>query len=442
MQSYDIFISYRREDGAQYARILQLELEKRGFHVFLDYEELIDGVFGDEIKDAIRQAPIFIMVLTPQYLARSMESDSWVRQEIMLAIQQQKHFIPLNPDSSFKGVPAGTPEEICKIVETHQHSEINFGQALGATVDLLVNNRILKTVKPRNTKQRRCMRRALFVLAVLLVVTAIGSFFYFQRKAERRALMVDVFEDTQLQPNWSDDISLRQLHAVHAIMSDMVAVEGGAYMMGAQPEADGSFDGDVCEELEVPASQQQVDDFWMSKYEVNNALWCDIMGGNYPNDEAQRPKTDVSFDDCEAFCQKLQELTGLEFAIPTEVEWEYAARGGNMPDETKFAGSNTPDSVAWYSKNSKGFAHDCDYSTSGLYCNSLDLCDMSGNVSEWCATDFAPYDTSLPSIDPDAKVIRGGNYLSEPYELTVYHRDPMNRQEYNATTGLRLVIRR
>jgi formylglycine-generating enzyme required for sulfatase activity len=63
-------------------------------------------------------------------------------------------------------------------------------------------------------------------------------------------------------------------------------------------------------------------------------------------------------------------------------------------------------------------------------------------VSEWCATDFAPYDTSVPSIDPEAKVIRGGNYLSEPYELTVYHRDPMNRQEHNATTGLRLIIRR
>lgn len=93
VRKYDVFISYRRDDGAQYARILQLELEKRGYKVFLDYEELTDGVFGDNIKEAIKEATFFLMVLTPKYLERSMESDSWVREEIELAIKNNKHFI-------------------------------------------------------------------------------------------------------------------------------------------------------------------------------------------------------------------------------------------------------------------------------------------------------------------------------------------------------------
>lgn len=83
---YDIFISYRRDGGAQYARILQLELEKRGYRVFLDYEELTDGVFGDNIKEAIREAPIFMMVLSAHYLDRCKNEGDWVREEIMLAI--------------------------------------------------------------------------------------------------------------------------------------------------------------------------------------------------------------------------------------------------------------------------------------------------------------------------------------------------------------------
>ena len=133
---YDVFISYRRDDGAQYARILQLELEKRNYRVFLDYEEITDGIFGDEIKEAIRSAPIFIMVLTPLYLERSMEKDSWVREEINLAIEDNKHFIPIDPDKRFNGVPKNTPENIAYIVSNHQHSYIEFGQTLELTIDL------------------------------------------------------------------------------------------------------------------------------------------------------------------------------------------------------------------------------------------------------------------------------------------------------------------
>ena len=87
MQSYDIFISYRRKGGAQYARILQLMLIQRGYNVFLDYDELTDGRFGEHIINAIHQAPIFIMVLSAGALERCKNEDDWVRNEILLALK-------------------------------------------------------------------------------------------------------------------------------------------------------------------------------------------------------------------------------------------------------------------------------------------------------------------------------------------------------------------
>lgn len=150
-----IFISYRRDDGGQYARIRQLELEKYNYKVFLNYEELTDDVFGDDIINAIQSAPIFIMVLTPLYLERSMESDSWVAKEIRMAIEGGKHFIPVDPDRKFDGIPKSTPLEIADIVGKHQHSSIDFGQALKATVDLMVQNRIIPHVPLPKPKKKR-----------------------------------------------------------------------------------------------------------------------------------------------------------------------------------------------------------------------------------------------------------------------------------------------
>ena len=138
----DIFISYRRADGAKYARILQLKLIERGYRVFLDYDELTDGIFGENIRKAIDEAPIFISILSPHYLDRCTNEHDWVRNEFKLALQKKKYFIFVNPDKTFDGIPGGTPEDIAKTIGCIQHSEISFGEALEATVDFLVTHRI------------------------------------------------------------------------------------------------------------------------------------------------------------------------------------------------------------------------------------------------------------------------------------------------------------
>ena len=143
---YDIFISYRREDGQQYARILQLELQKRGYLVFLDYDELTDGIFGENIRRAIEYAPIFIAILSPHYLDRCKNEHDWVRGELLLAIKLNKHFIPIDPDNKFAGIPTGIPDEIAKLVGSHQQSGISFGQYMNASIDMMIKNRIVSRI--------------------------------------------------------------------------------------------------------------------------------------------------------------------------------------------------------------------------------------------------------------------------------------------------------
>ena len=150
---YDIFVSYRRDGGAQYARILQLELEKRGYRVFLDYDELTDGIFSDNLREAIVSAPIFILILSAHCLVRCKEEQDWVRLEIMLAKSLNKHFIPINPDDSFDGIPDNIPDDIKQIVESHQHWNINFGQLLSESVNLMVNSQVKPIITPPSKNQ-------------------------------------------------------------------------------------------------------------------------------------------------------------------------------------------------------------------------------------------------------------------------------------------------
>lgn len=149
---YDIFISYRREGGAQYARTLQLMLERKGYKVFLDYDELTDGQFSAKIDEAIRNSTIFVIVLSKGALGRCVNDGDWVRREIETAIETNKRIVPVNPDATFDGIPEGLPEDIRRAIELTQHSEINFGQSLNATVDLMVKNRIRPYVRRSWTK--------------------------------------------------------------------------------------------------------------------------------------------------------------------------------------------------------------------------------------------------------------------------------------------------
>ena len=189
----------------------------------------------------------------------------------------------------------------------------------------------------------------------------------------------------------------------------MVAVEGGTFRMGSYS---GSSD-------EKPLHSVTVSDFNISKTEVTFEqydVFCDATGRNKPGDEGwgrgDRPVINVNWLDAVAYCEWKSKATGKTYRLPTEAEWEYAARGGNMSKGYKYSGSNNLDTIAWYKNNSGWETHP----VAQKQPNELGLYDMSGNVWEWCSDWYGDYSSS-PQTDPqgsnsgDYRVRRGGSFV-------------------------------
>ncbi len=164
---------------------------------------------------------------------------------------------------------------------------------------------------------------------------------------------------------------------------NMVLVEGGTFTMGAADNQlkDAESDEKATHQVTLPS-------YYICKYEVTQNLWTLVMGNNPSSFKASlQPVEDVTWNDCQQFIEKLNSLTGKDYRMPTEAEWEFAARGGNQSKGYKYAGSNSIGEVAWYSANSGNSPHDVGKKKP----NELGLYDMSGNVYEWCQDWKAPY---------------------------------------------------
>ena len=200
----------------------------------------------------------------------------------------------------------------------------------------------------------------------------------------------------------SDNISIP---VKDGISIDMVRVEAGTFTMGATPEMESPFD------WEKPTHQVTLtNDYYIGKYEVTQALWKAVMGKNPSNFKGDNlPVEQVSWDDCQEFISKLNKMTGKKFRLPTEAEWEYAARGGNKSSGYQYSGSNNLSDVAWYEDNSGKKTH----AVGSKQSNELGIYDMSGNVSEWCQ-DWWGYYSSSSQTNPiganseSLRVRRGG----------------------------------
>ena len=185
---------------------------------------------------------------------------------------------------------------------------------------------------------------------------------------------------------------------VNGVTFKMVAVEGGTFMMGATAEQ-----GSDAYDNERPAHQVTLSSFAIGETEVTQALWVAVMGSNPSRftpahgyeENLQRPVENVSWSACQTFITRLNQLTDRNFRLPTEAEWEFAARGGNKSQGYKYAGSNVIDDVAWYWDNSNSITHPVAMMTP----NELGLYDMSGNVWEYCQDWIGNY-SSVPQTNP------------------------------------------
>ena len=232
----------------------------------------------------------------------------------------------------------------------------------------------------------------------------------------------------------------------------MIRVDGGTFMMGATSEQ-----GSDAESDEKPAHQVTLSTYYMGETEVTQELWQALMDSN-PSAVGQYPVTYVSWDDCQEFITRLNNHTGQNFRLPTEAEWEFAARGGNKRRGYKYSGSNEIDAVAWFVRNSGDFwlshitleddikDNNCDiHKVATKSPNELGLYDMSGNVREWCQDWYGSYisNSQTNPTGPSSgsyRVYRGGSWYDLEDHCRVSDRNSSYRVSSSRYLGLRLAL--
>ena len=216
----------------------------------------------------------------------------------------------------------------------------------------------------------------------------------------------------------------------------MVLVKGGTFTMGATPEQGKDAVAD-----ESPAHEVTLSDYYIGETEVTQALYEAVMGKN-PSEKvgADLPAESIEVGDCELFAEKLSELTGRKFRLLTEAEWEYAARGGDKSKGYKYSGSDNAADVAWFDDMNGGT-----HPVKGKAPNELGIYDMSGNVDEYCADDYAPYtkeSQTNPKVEnekSEGQVVRGGNFCNKAADCRVSKR-AFTRGYVSGSYGFRVAM--
>ena len=264
------------------------------------------------------------------------------------------------------------------------------------------------------------MKRIITILACLLCVLVVNAQDIIVRKPSKKQPTTQTTtaakkQTTTTKPakktsaTTSSTNSNRQ-RILQELADNMVYVQGGTFTMGATDEQ-----GSEAYDREKPAHNVTLSSYYIGKTEVTQELWQAVMGSNPSNFKGDRkPVECVSWNDCQTFISKLNSLTGKNFRLPTEAEWEFAARGGIKSKGYKYSGSNTLADVAWYEDNSGETTHDVGTKNP----NELGLYDMSGNVEELCNDWYGNYSSS-PSNNPTGpssgthRVFRGGSWCFE-----------------------------
>ena len=418
MSSSRIFISYSSADKEIVEKIVE-SLEADGLKCWISYRDIMPSrPYPQEIMKAILDCDTFLVILTDN----SFKSGN-VLNEIDNACNYQKKIMPVLMTDSDIPLQFRYYLSRTQFVKVAKNDISSISTLLG-----------FKESKPEIISKTSFFEKhgkwLLVVLALLAIFAcfAIAKFFVSRNISELKRNIT--FDGQEI--NWQKGVTKGQLLTIKDILDDMCLIEGGEFMQGVSLDG---VDSLVEVEFEVPAFATSVKSFYLNKYEVTIGQWNAIMQESVEGDVAM-PIGSISFTQAKHFAEQLSLITQLPFRLPTEAEWEYAAKGGERRDDYRFAGSNDPLEVAWYAGNSDGVAHSnlCSTSTyNGLF-------NMSGNLCEWCDTYFLPYNDTVAIYDENVMVIRGGNYSSDLYELTVTHREPVLPETSIPMIGFRLAM--
>lgn len=268
---------------------------------------------------------------------------------------------------------------------------------------------------------------------IVLIAGAIGAICYFMFTSNLITFGGDGGQE--IAKGYVQQVDTFTINGIHL---EMVKIPGGTFKLGCDDPNDAFADAS-----EKPAKNRQISDFYIGKHEVTQKLWTVLMNNNpstIVNDNY--PVNNVSWEDCQLFIEKLNRITGRNFRLPTEAEWEYAAKSTLNSDGTlstatsKFAGGDTPDSYAWYSGNSSNTLH----TVGTKKPNAFGLYDMCGNVIEWCQDIYTNYNTGDPELDKSQRVLRGGYFGGDKASVRTTSRGSCTYNQAMAPFGFRLCL--
>ena len=269
----------------------------------------------------------------------------------------------------------------------------------------------------------------------IVVYKTDGTKVYFPAEQVEKVATYDYGEDPQPEPGTGET----KTYTANGVSFTMIGVEGGTFQMGATSEQGSDADSD-----EKPVHQVQLSSFSIGQTEVTQELWEAVMGANPSNWKGLKlPVEKVSWNDCQTFITKLNQITGQQFRLPTEAEWEFAARGGTKSKGYKYSGSDTIGDVAWYTDNSSKT-----HEVATKQANELGIYDMSGNVWEWCQDwyDSSYYSSSVinnptgPTTSSSYRVLRGGSWFDSAADCRVANRVRYAPTGADSRLGLRLAL--
>ena len=488
-KQYDVFISYRRVGGKEIARNVQLALQKdTNWKVFLDFDDLDEGRFDPKIMAAIEEAPTFIVVLTTGALDCCAKENDWMRKEILYAHQLGKDIIPLEVDKCYHDDKMSTiPKIVGEVIGVYQFAaldtetlfresiekliirirkggkKVKKGTESGATIHVVNDypcwvyhfrkEMLLAKTEEDNVLHLRKGRHLLEFKAVdcpqaieakkveitdediedMVEVSLKEKVEAIQKKAEEQRIA-----EEERKRRKEEEQAKERAFTIGSVSFKMIRVEGGRFQMGSPINDHNAYVN------EKPQHWVTLNDFYIGEVVVTQALWKAVMGNNPSTFFGENnPVENVSWDDCQEFIKTLNSKTGQQFRLPTEAEWEYAARGGNKSKGYKYAGGNTIDDVAWFNGNSDFRTHQ----VKNKQPNELGLYDMSGNVYEWCLDWYSDtYYEESPSSNPQNitsgldRILRGSSWINRAKHCRVANRYKYNPLAHDSSIGFRLVL--